>query len=410
MEDILKNKWQKLDNMAKLFSLSNKKNTNIFRFTVILKQKVNKYILSLALNKTLITYPDFKVKLRTGMFWNYLEFNKKAPIINQDNNNNNWNNCISLKENNDYLFKITYYKNILNIDMLHVLTDGIGATYFVKELLYNYLNLKYRLKKIEKNKFVNKNPDIIKYKKKNTKFKLKNNKIYQITDKINSNINNTHNYIIKIDKIKEICKKYKTTVSEYLITTYIYALYKTKYNINSKKDIVIAVPINLRKYFKIDTLNNFFVCMNINCKTNTTLTFDNVLNQVKQEFKKKLNKIKIQKYLNRDICLGTNVIIRLIPLYVKKIFMNYLGNNFCKTSTSTLSNLGIIDIDKQYQKYIDNIYVKVKPVKTQKIKCTICSYNNYLNIVINSNIDDKKFQECFLKILKKDDLDIKLTR
>ena len=100
MEDILKNKWQKLDNMAKLFSLSNKKNTNIFRFTVILKQKVNKYILSLALNKTLITYPDFKVKLRTGMFWNYLEFNKKAPIINQDNNNN-WNNCISLKENND---------------------------------------------------------------------------------------------------------------------------------------------------------------------------------------------------------------------------------------------------------------------------------------------------------------------
>ena len=37
------------------------------------------------------------------------------------------------------LFKVTYYKKRINFEVFHVLTDGTGATEFLKELVKNYL-------------------------------------------------------------------------------------------------------------------------------------------------------------------------------------------------------------------------------------------------------------------------------
>ena len=50
---------------------------------------------------------------------------------------------INFGKNNNYLFKVTYIGNKINLDVCHILTDGIGATIFLKGIIYNYLNLKY---------------------------------------------------------------------------------------------------------------------------------------------------------------------------------------------------------------------------------------------------------------------------
>ena len=62
----------------------------------------------------------------------------------------------------------------------------------------------------------------------------------------------------------------------------------------------------------------------------------------------------------------------------------------------------------QAQKYIDNILVLVMPGRVQKIKCTICSFEDKLNITLNSNINDTKFQRSFLNLLQKDLKQIKI--
>lgn len=79
--------------------------------------------------------------------------------------------------------------------------------------------------------------------------------------------------------------------------------------------------------------------------------------------------------------------------------MKFFGTLVSKSSTSTLSNVGVIDIDNKYKKYIDNILVSVTPGKVQKIKCTICLFDKNLNVTINSNIDDAVFEQEFLKLL-----------
>ena len=57
---IYKNNWRKLDNTAKIFSLDDNRNTNIFRYSVLLKEDIDINVLEKALNRTLDYFPSFR--------------------------------------------------------------------------------------------------------------------------------------------------------------------------------------------------------------------------------------------------------------------------------------------------------------------------------------------------------------
>ena len=149
-----KNKWRRLDNSAKIFPMStSEKYSTVFRLSVLLKEDINPQILKQAVIKALDKYDIFKVKLKAGLFWYYLEDNDKEPKISEERDYP----CkyINPKTNNDYLFKVTYFKNKINIDIFHALTDGNGGTVFFREIIYTYLELVYT-------KVLNKNSRIVK--------------------------------------------------------------------------------------------------------------------------------------------------------------------------------------------------------------------------------------------------------
>ena len=407
-----KNTWRKLDNTAKIFSLEDKKNTNIFRYSALLKDNIDSNKLSKSLNKTLEDYPTFKVKIGTGLFWNYLEYNDKEPILKEENENL----CepINFRKNNDYLFKVTYDKNKINLDIFHVLTDGTGAIIFFKTLLYHYLHTQYKLPFAEK-KYISHIGDedlCLKYYNKASNINYDFKPAYQIPSPVNKGINNTYLYTIRVKEIKQVCKRANVTITEYLTAIYIYALYLSLYDKDSNQEISITIPINLRKHYQEETLINFFTYMNVtsNLTQKENITFEKILKHIHHEFIAKLTEEKIKNYLARDVNLGMNLSIRLVPLLLKKLFIKFMGSLVMKSSTSTLSNIGVIETDDQYKKYIDNIVVSVLPSKIQKIKCTICSFKDQLNITLNSNIDDTEFQTTFLTLLQKQIKNIKIKK
>lgn len=394
--------WRKLDNTAKVFSLDEKRNNNTFRLSVILKEKIDSKILEQATIKTLNTYPSYKVKIKSGFFWKYLETNEKEPIVKKEKGIP----CesINLKENNDYLFKVTYFYNKINLDVFHVLTDGLGATNFFKEILYNYLNLKYHLK-VDDNKILRNIDNIQDENIKNGDKKLISNKYHKkaflIKEKADLSKNKTYHYILDLKKFKSICKKNNVSITEYLTALYIYAIYKTVYDKESSKDIIVSIPIDLRKYYNVESLSNFFTCMSIegNVSSNQKISFETILSHVQKEFKNKLTPENVKKYLSRDVKLGTNIAIRLVPLFIKETFIQRFGKLVNQASTTTLSNIGSIKIEEPYKKYIDNIIVLVSTGKIQKVKCTICSYENNLNVTINSNLESNDLENEFYKLL-----------
>ena len=76
------NYWYKLDNAARVFpAILSKRYTSIFRLSVIMKSSVRVAGLQFALENIIERFPYFKVKLKKGAFWNYLETNSKTPHV-----------------------------------------------------------------------------------------------------------------------------------------------------------------------------------------------------------------------------------------------------------------------------------------------------------------------------------------
>ena len=394
-------KWRKLDNTAKIFSMEDYTNNNTFRLSVVLKEKINPSYLKDAVIRTLIEYPSYKVKIRVGFFWNYFEKNDNDVIIEEENEMP----CesIDFMMNNDYLFKVTYFDKKINVDMCHMLTDGMGGTIFIKSILYNYLNIVKDMNLKVEDKYYDAGYGRDQYLRRYDKSMFsvdKSKNIYLIKDKYDININKTYHYIIDVDKFKNVSKKYEVSVTVLLTSLYVLALYNTVYDKNSKRDIYINVPVDMRKHFNVYAFSNFFTCMDIKCNiNNSNVNFESILEQIKGEFANKLKIENLKGYLSRDVKLGSNVAIRLVPLFIKKPVMKVL-EKVVRRSTTTISNIGIFKVDERYEKYIDNVLVVVNPGNIQKVKCTVCSFKNKLNVTINSNLVDDKFEVEFNRLLK----------
>ena len=134
-------KWDKLDNTANLFPvIAGEDMTNVYRISVTLKEEINPQKLQEALDIILPKFGGFNVRLRQGVFWYYFEENgKRAPKVRKEDDYP----CrfIVQNKNRSYMFRVTYYDNRINLEVFHVLTDGMGGINFIKELTYQYLRL-----------------------------------------------------------------------------------------------------------------------------------------------------------------------------------------------------------------------------------------------------------------------------
>ena len=208
---------------------------------------------------------------------------------------------------------------------------------------------------------------------------------------------------MKIADLKKVCKKKKVSITEYLTALYIFSIYQTIYDKKKNRDIKITIPIDLRKYYPEEVFTNFFTCMVIEGKILECekVTFNNLLKEVKKQFEERLTKEQIDAYVARDVRLGNNLAISFVPLGIKKLFMRFLGTYVSQSTTSTLSNLGQITLEEPFSSYVEDIHTSVNPGRTQKVKCTITSYQDNLTIVLNSNLACHQMEQEFYRLLKK---------
>lgn len=100
--------WEKLDNTANIFPVIAGENmTNTYRICAVLKEDIQPELLQEAVDIVTPKFPGFNVRLRSGVFWYYLEENgKKAPTVVEESQYP----CrlIHPNLNRSYLFHVTY--------------------------------------------------------------------------------------------------------------------------------------------------------------------------------------------------------------------------------------------------------------------------------------------------------------
>ena len=411
MED-RKSSWRKLDNSAKIFPISSgKKYSTVFRLSALLKENIDKNTLEEAVKKTLKKYKSFKVKMKEGFFWYYLEENFKEPIIEEEKDYP----CkyIEPKTNNGYLFKVTYFEKKINIDIYHALTDGGSGTVFFREIIYTYLELKHKDEFENNERIARKIEDYIEdsyiknYNKKLSK-RDQSGKAFEVKGKkIKLGAISAIHEIIDLEDVKREAKKYQATITQYLTSVLIYSIYNANYK-NSKRPIKTCIPVNLKKYFPSDTMSNFFSYITIVTNKEEITSFENLLEFVKKEFKEKLSEEEIIKTMSANVKLGNNPFVRVIPLSLKKILVRLSYIEIRKYTTITFSNIGRIGIIGKYQKYIEDFFMLIAPEPVEKIKCSACTYENDIVFTFTSILQDNSIEKRFFEFLTQNGIKVRI--
>ena len=416
--------WEKLDNVGTYYaSTTTAYNPNIYRLSVKLKEKVKKGVLESALSDTLLAIPSFKVKLRRGFFWYYLERNESIPIITEDQNFPFM--AINNYDNNYFLFRVTYFEKRINIDFSHILTDGTGASHFLETLVTNYMKIKHP-KKVKKDIVVE--PELLssnemsadsflKYSRIKTNdkkiFKERTGKSYALRG-IKTNKDNTNVLIgtISIKQLKTITKEKNVTITAFLTAVLIYSIYNENYKYTRSKDpIVICIPVNLRKYFPSYSMNNFFSTIMVNVKpTKKEFSFEEILNNVSTKMQNELNESVLLEKFKYFVGLQQNIILRFIPLILKDLLLRGISDIVSERgSTTTLSNLGAISVNDEVKEYIDKVDMIAYTDSKLPMKIGLCSFDNKLSISFSKNITDTGIERGFFTYLVNEGIDVKLA-
>lgn len=418
MKENKRYRWRKLDNSAKIFPLSaGVKYSTVFRLSAVLKEDIDERILKIAVIRALKRYEFFQVKMKRGFFWYYFENNSKSPIVEEEKEYP----CkyINPDTNNEYLFKVTYFERKINIDIAHSLADGNSGAIFFKEILYSYLEVRYKdvftknIREVRKMDFSEEDSYIKNFDKKQTKNKA-SKKAYVIEGKkIKLGGVSAIHEIIDLPKLKEICNEKKATITQYLTAVLIYSIYMANYKKSkkkNKKNIKICIPVNLRKYYPSKTLSNFFSYITVICdmKYKDNSPFDCILDNVKKEFANKLTENEIAKTMSNNVKIGTNFFIKLVPLFLKKVLVRASYIEIRKYTTMTFSNIGIMGIMGKYRDYIDYCMILLAPEPVEKIKCSACSFEDKLVVTFTSILNNNEVEKFFYEYIKKSKIKIEI--
>ena len=412
-------RWEKLDNTANLFPvIANETMTNVYRIAVILSEDICKEYLQEALERVLPWFDTMNVRMRTGMFWYYFETNQKGrPIVLEETDAP----CryIEGTRNRHYLFRVTYYKKRINLEVFHVLADGMGAFTFLRELTYQYLRLCYpqlyteRKDRLSDDTSLDTEDSYLK----NYKNKKIEKKGYQSNPAVHmkgerfgrGELGVIHGYL-SVKQLKKKAKELQMSINEYLAGIYVYSIYKGYLHENaSKKPIVLCVPVNLRPFFKSMTTRNFFAMVRASfLPEKEVYERIEVMKLVQEELRKEITQENLEKLIAYNVSNQKNYALRAVPLLLKKPAINFVYLRDTKGTTTTITNMGQLTIEDAYRPYIKRFQIILSPSAGQNTKATVCSYGDELVFTFSSLLKDTSVQKAFFRSLAEDGIEVEI--
>lgn len=410
-------RWYKLDNAAKLFpSVSSMSATNVFRMSCRLKEPVNGEILQKAAEYALEITPSFRVRLRHGLFWYYLEYNPQPLKVSQEKTYP----CprIDKYTNNGYLFIVSYFGNYVHLDVFHSLCDGTGAMAFLVKILSEYFRL------LSDGKISVSEPadagvsrpaqgedSFARVSRNGGETKaLWRPKAYapDLLPTMGGEIRVIKG-IMDINAVKAAAKAKGATVTAFLAGCLVYSIYTEAFVYAPKnRSIDVCIPVNLRRFFPSETIRNFFATISAGVNFyEHEYSLDETISIVGEEMKKELTKENLYSKIRYGTEMEDKTAIRFIPLFLKNIVLMISYWQGEKGNTTVLSSLGNVTVPHEIEPFIERIEFVLSPTSSVKTKTAAVTFGNTLVYTFTSCAENTDIQRKFFSILQ--DLGISVT-
>ncbi len=404
--------WYPLDNSAKIYPLSMKKNwMSVYRISYYLNDNIIPEVLQMALLFTMKRFPIFRTSIRKGFFWHYIDEIKKYFKVVEDSKVP----CsyINISKIGKPSFKVLYYKNRISVEVFHILADAYGGIVFLSTLVSEYLNLlgqKVNYNDLvfdvnEKVKVEELKDDFIDKKIESKKGSLLDKKALMIDGKL-SKIRPCQiiHFDLKTKELKSLAHKYNLTVNE-LILSYLFLV--ISYSTSKEGFIKIQVPVNMRKYYKSNTLRNFSLYNNISIKKSEVTSFEDVIKKVKYQSQEKLSRNKLNEVMRESNKLVRS--LKLIPLFIKRPIANFIyGFIGDKSQTTVLSNLGVVKLPENVLKHIKSADFILGTTISNKMLFSLITINNITTLTMSKYTTNTSIENNLYSIFKENNLIVKV--
>ncbi len=445
--------WNKLDNAAKMYSaVSREQATNVFRLSVQLSSPVEPDTLQTALEQALRDMPSFQVKLRKGLFWHYFETNFAAPRVRQDYTYP----CAKIDRNitNGYLFRLTYFSCHVHLDMYHVLADGSGALQFLKLILAYYLEQQHPGTPFaqllpdgewgfsrggqEENSFLHYRapqtapssgdgtgpvgsgalgagaeasaPAFVPKEQPKTASAIpKGLQAYRIEGvKVLGGELKMITGVCSAKGLIGLVKAAKKPVTAYLTALLIYSIYRQSFQYHQQnRPVSVCVPVNLRNFFPSSTLRNFFSNVSVTLDLfRKNPSFEEILEQTTDQLAKKQESTALEAKMKGNAHVEQSMLIRIIPLFLKRMVLGLMYRKNDKLHTSSLSNLGRIVLPEEFAPYVLRFEAHLPVSPRQPVKLGVCSYGDNMAFTFSCALEETDIPQFFFRFLQQQGLEI----
>lgn len=418
---IRKDVWYKLDLSAIVYpTLQRRDFSSVYRLSVMLKEKIDPVLLQTALDRTLPRFPTYKVAIRKGLFWRYLEPNNRpGPYVLEDIKNP----CMPMpfKGNNRYLIRVYYYDRRISLEAHHSLGDGTGGMCLLQTLTAVYLGLLGHPVKPEGFVLdIDSAPDpeeledaYMRYA--NAQFcpPRPAEKTYRVRGtKEPFYTLNIIDGILSVQEVMAVAKRYHASITEYLNAVLLYALLQ-KQNADFHirlRPVRIAMPVNLRRFFPSKTLRNFITMVYPSIDPRLgEYQFEEIVEHIHHYMRYYIN----DKFLRGDITTNAatqrNPLIRVVPLFIKDLVVRTFYTRVQdKNSSAGLTNMGALHVPPDMKPFIERFDIYMGLPFSSRTNCAIISFEDVLTINFASSIVEADVERYFFRKLVQDGIHVKI--
>ena len=413
--------WYKLDLSAIVYpTLQRRDFSSVYRLSVVLKEDIDPELLQRALDMTLPRFPTYKVAIRKGLFWRYLEPNNRpGPFVTPDIKNP----CMPMpfKANNRYLLRIYYYGRRISLEAHHCLGDGTGGMCVLQTLTATYLELlghHITPSGFVLNIFDTPDPEeledaYMRYANARVCPPRPGEKTYRVRGTKDPFYTlNIIDGIMSVKEVMSVAKKYNATITEYLNAVLLYALLqKQDADLPFKiRPVKIAMPVNLRRFFPSKTLRNFITMVYPSVDPRLgDYTFAEIVTQVHHYMQYYIS----EKFLRGDITTNAatqrNPFIRVVPLFIKDfVVRTFYTKVQDKNSSAGLTNMGALKVPEDMKPHIERFDIYMGQPFSSRTNCAIISFEDTLTVNFASSIAEADVERNFFRKLIQDGIHVKI--
>ena len=405
-------RWMKLDNAALIYPAARRRNwTNVFRLSVSFADDIDAGLLGQALQRAVKRFPSVAVRIRTGVFWYYLEEIPEAPEVLPEEIFPL--NRMTFRRIRRCAFRVLYYRNRMSVEFFHSVTDGNGALVFIKSLAAEYVRLRYGVT-VE-------NTDGVLDMNETPKRSELEDSFGRYASSVSASRQESDAYplrgtrepdrflhvttgILDAEAVRALAKRYGCTVTVFLSAVMMKAIYEiqneTVKNPRRRKAVKILIPVNLRKIFPSETMRNFasYITPEIDPRLGD-YTFEEMIAAIHHRLGLELNDKHLASKFATNVRDERSKFLRIMPLFVKNMAMKLVYNAVGERKSSIcMSNLGLVTLPAGMRPYVTRLDFVLGVQASSPCNCGVLSYNgklyvNFIRGIVESELERRFFTE-----------------